>query len=188
MWTRIGAVLLTVFLVASAQARTIRIVAFGDSATYGWLVKRDDSYPAQLEKMLRAKGRDVSVTNAGIPGDTTKGALARLDGSVPNGTDIVLVEFGVNDLRMHVPQKAMRGNLSELVQRLCKRGIGVLVIGLGGLDVSDVARANNVLYVQWKLPPGQYRARDNAHFNAEGYAILLARTLPQIERLIAERR
>ena len=61
-----------------------------------------------------------------------------------------------------------------------------LLIGLGGnLDLSDVARANGVPYAQWKLPPGQHRARDNAHFNADGYAVLIERTLPQIEALIA---
>ena len=60
----------------------------------------------------------------------------------------------------------------------------MLLIGLGSLDLSAVARANDVPYAQWKLPPGKYRVRDNAHFNAEGYGILLTQTLPQIEELL----
>jgi len=168
----------------AAEARTIRIVAFGDSATSGWLVKREEAYPAQLQALLRKKGYDVSVTNAGLPGDTTAGALARFGQAIAPGTDIVLVEFGTNDLRLRVPRQTMRANLSKLVQDLRTRGIAVLLIGLGSLDLSDVARAGNVAYAQWRLPPGQYRARDHAHFNAEGYAIVIARMLPQVEELI----
>lgn len=180
--------LLTLFVAllasATAQARTIHIVAFGDSATEGWLVPREQAYPAQLQALLRQKGYDVSVTNEGISGDTTAGALKRFDAAIAPGTDIVLVEFGVNDLRQHVSTQRMRANLNEIVRTLRKRGIDVLLIGLGSLDLAAVARANGVSYAQWKLPPGKYRARDNAHFNAEGYAILLTQTLPQIEALL----
>ena len=65
------------------------------------------------------------------------------------------------------------------------RQIEVLVIGLGGLNLGDVARAENVrLSPNGTLPPGKYRARDRAHFNAQGYAILVARMLPQVETLL----
>ena len=181
-------VLLTLFVVllasAAAQARTIHIVAFGDSATEGWLVPREDAYPAQLQTLLRKKGYDVVVTNEGISGDTTAGALRRFDAAISPGTDIVIVEFGTNDARQHVSPQRMRANLNEIVKTLRRRGIDVLLIGLGSLDLSAVAHANGVPYAQWKLPPGKYRARDNAHFNAEGYGILLAQTLPQIEELL----
>ena len=180
--------LLTLFALllatATAQARTIHIVAFGDSATEGWLVPRAQAYPAQLQALLRKKGHDVSVTNAGVPGDTTAGALTRFDTAIAPGTDIALVEFGTNDVRMRVPHERMRANLNEIVRNLRKRGIEVLLIGLGSLDLSDIAGANNVPYAQWKLPPGKYRARDHAHFNAEGYSIVIARMLPQLEELL----
>ena len=174
----------TLLAASAAQARTIHIVAFGDSATEGWLVPREEAYPAQLQALLRKKGYDVSVTNEGISGDTTAGALKRFDAAIAPGTDIVLVEFGVNDLRQHVSPQRMRANFNEIVKTLRKRKIEVLLIGLGSLDLSAVARANGVPYAQWKLPPGKYRARDNAHFNAEGYSIVIARTLPQIEELM----
>jgi acyl-CoA thioesterase I len=168
-----------------ALARPIHIVAFGDSATYGWLVARNDAYPAQLQAALRKRGYDVTVKNAGVPGDTTRSALLRFDEAIDPGTDIAIVEFGTNDLRMHVPQARLRANLAEIVRTLRKRHIEVLLAGLGSLDLSDVARANAVLYAQWKLPRGKYRARDHAHFNRQGYAIVIARMLPQIETLIA---
>jgi acyl-CoA thioesterase I len=180
--------LLTLFIAllasAAAQARTVHIVAFGDSATEGWLVPREQAYPAQLQALLRKKKYDVAVANEGISGDTSAGALKRFDAAIPPGTDIALVEFGTNDLRQHVSPQRMRANISEILQTLHKRKIEVLLIGLGSLDLSGVARANGVPYAQWTLPPGKYRARDHAHFNADGYGILLARTLPQIEELL----
>jgi hypothetical protein len=68
---------------------------------------------------------------------------------------------------------------------LCARKIEALVIGLGTLKLDDVAPANGVAYAQWNFPPGQYRARDYAHLNAQGYGIVVARMLPQLEALIA---
>ena len=81
--------------------------------------------------------------------------------------------------------KTVRARLTEIVRTLRARKIEVLVIGLGSLKLDDVARAQNVAYAQWNLPPGKYRARDHAHYNAQGYSIVVARMLPQIEILIA---
>jgi acyl-CoA thioesterase I len=171
-------------LTASALAAPVHIVAFGDSATSGWLVPRKDAYPEQLQALLRKKGYDVTVVNAGVPGDTTKGALHRFDQAIGPDTDIAIVEFGTNDLRLHISQKRMRANVSEIVRTLRKRGIEVLLIGLGSLKLGDVARAQGVAYAQWNLPPGKYRARDHAHYNAQGYAIVVGRMLPQVETLL----
>ena len=167
------------------SAASVKIVALGDSATAGWLVAKKDAYPAELERQLRAKGHDVAVMNAGVSGDTSAGALKRLDLAVDPDTNIVLVEVGTNDLRLHVPTAKMRANVTEIVRTLQKRRISVLLIGLGSLDLSEVARTAKVPYAQFKLPPGKYRARDGAHFNAEGYRIVVKRMLPQVEALIA---
>ena len=173
------------FAASAASAATIRIVAFGDSATYGYLVPRQDAYPAQLQALLRKKGYDVVVENAGVNGDTTAGALKRFDQAIGPDTDIAIVELGTNDLRLRVPPEHMRANLAEILRSLRQRHVEVLLVGLGRLNLADVARANGVAYAQWKLPPGKYRARDHAHFNREGYAIVIARMLPQVEALIA---
>ncbi len=180
------AALLTAIAATAALAAPIKIVALGDSATAGWLVARKDAYPAELERQLRAKGYDVVVKNAGISGDTSAGALHRLDLAVDPDAKIVLVEVGTNDLRLHVPAAKMRANVAEIVHTLQKRRIAVLLIGLGSLDLSGIARAAHVPYAQFRLPPGKYRARDHAHFNAEGYRIVVARMLPQVEALIRD--
>lgn len=180
------AALLIVVVGTGALAAPLKIVALGDSATAGWLVARTDAYPAELQRQLRAKGHDVVVKNAGISGDTSAGALHRLDLAVDPDTKIVLVEVGTNDLRLHIPAAKMRANVTEIVRVLQKRRIAVLLIGLGSLDLSGIARAAHVPYAQFRLPPGKYRARDHAHFNAEGYRIVVTRMLPQVEALLAQ--
>jgi GDSL-like Lipase/Acylhydrolase family len=136
------AVAVLVFLLtasAAARAEPVHIVAFGDSATAGYLVPHDQAYPAQLQRALRAKGHDVAVTNAGISGDTTAGALRRFDQAITPGTKIAIVEFGTNDLRLRVPPAKIRANLTKIVRTLQARHIAVLLAGLGSLDLSDVA-------------------------------------------------
>jgi acyl-CoA thioesterase I len=185
MFRVIAALALLLAATFSAAAATVRIVAFGDSATAGWLVARKDAYPAQLQAALKKKGYDVAVDNAGINGGTFLDALLHFDEAIGPGTDIAIVEFGTNDLRQRAPMKTVRSRLTEIIRTLRARKIEVLVIGLGSLKLDDVARAQNVAYAQWNLPPGKYRARDHAHYNAQGYSIVVARMLPQIEMLIA---
>ncbi|MGA2567387.1 MAG: GDSL-type esterase/lipase family protein [Pseudolabrys sp.] len=181
----VAALALLIAADVAAAAAPVHIVAFGDSATAGWLVPRSDAYPAQLQVQLRKKGYDVAVSNAGVNGATIADALKHVDQAITPGTDIALVEFGTNDLRTGASIRMVRARLSELIRSLRDRKIEVLVIGLGSLKLDDVARANGVAYAQWNLPPGQYRTRDHAHYNAQGYAIVVARLLPQVEALIA---
>ena len=170
--------------VGAACARPLHIVAFGDSLTSGWLVPHDKAYPAQLQAALRKRGYDVTVKNAGIAGDTAAHALKRFDLAIDPGTDICIVEFGINDRRSGASMAQVRARLTAIVHALHTRRIQVLLVGAGGLKFSKLAKANDALYVEWKLPPHKYRARDGAHFNAEGYAIVVGRMLPQVEDLV----
>src|ERR1700687_4070721 len=91
------------FAAASADAATV--VALGASNTYGKGVARNQAFPAQLEAILRAKGLDCRVINAGINGDTTEGMLRRMDRAVPNGTNAVILQPGGNDGRKGSPDR-----------------------------------------------------------------------------------
>jgi acyl-CoA thioesterase-1 len=124
-WLAFGAIAFT----GVAFAEPIRIVAFGDSNTYGMNMSREQSYPAQLEAMLKAKGYDVTVVNAGIPGDTTAGALARVNSAVPAGTQIAIVTLGVNDARKGVSPASIEQNLSEILSNLSARNVRLIVCG-----------------------------------------------------------
>jgi acyl-CoA thioesterase-1 len=169
----------------AAAAAAVQIVAFGDSNTAGYLVPHDQAYPAQLQKKLRAKRYDVTVSNAGISGDTTAGALARFDSAIVPGTGIVIVEFGINDLRQHVPAATMRARLTQIIRKLQARNIQVLLVSSGPLKVAVVARATGVLHAQWIVPKGKDRARDGQHLNGAGYALVVGQMLPAVETLLA---
>jgi acyl-CoA thioesterase-1 len=189
MMLRLVTVTIFVCLVSATAARAepVHIVAFGDSLTAGYLVPRDDAYPAQLQRALRKKGYDVAVKNAGRNGDTAKAALRRFDMAIDPDTDIAIVEFGINDRRAGARPAQIEARIAEIVRTLRARRIAVLVVGAGGLDLAAIARQHDALYVQWKLPPHRYRARDGAHFNAAGYAILVGRMLAKVETLIGRR-
>ena len=139
------------FGVASADAATV--VALGASNTYGKGVARNQAYPAQLEAILRAKGLNVHVVNAGINGDTTEGMLGRLDGAVPNGTKAVILQPGGNDRR-----KGSADRTAEIQSRLSARGITVIMLG------------NNMLSGLPHQPDGQHLTPEGYHMLAEQLA------------------
>ncbi len=161
---------------ASAAQAEIRIVAIGDSQIAGRGVASDQAYPAQLERALRAKGYDVAVQNSGINGDTTAGVLARLDSTVPNGTTLAIVVVGGRDLAKGSSQAEVRGRLDEIRGRLRARGIPAIV--MTGPEFQGALGNRPDLHVESSRVLGNY------HLTAEGLALVVKRTLPQVEALI----
>jgi len=143
------------------QARPLNIVAIGASNTTGFGVGEQNAYPAVLQRLLRQKGIDAHVTNAGVNGDVTSGMRNRLDTAVPNGTDIVILQPGGNDLRFFGTKQARTANIAAMMQRLHARGIRVIVY-----DPDPVPRD----FYQW----------DGIHFNAAAHAKIAATLAAQI--------
>jgi acyl-CoA thioesterase-1 len=108
---------------AAVQSASAQVVALGASNTEGHGVGSSEAYPAQLERMLQAKGSHTSVTNAGIFGDTTEGMLSRLSSSVPDGTKVVILQFGGNDTRRGITPAQRQANIARIQQQLHARGI-----------------------------------------------------------------
>jgi acyl-CoA thioesterase I len=108
----------------------VRLVALGDSLTAGYRLPADAAFPAVLERLLKARGADVTVANAGVSGDTATGGLDRVDWSVPDGTDGVILELGANDMLRGTDPTVTEGALSAIIERLKARGIPVLLAGM----------------------------------------------------------
>lgn len=158
-----------VFGIWSADAATVTIVALGASNTYGkgrgahpGGVPQAQAFPAQLQALLKARGIDARVINAGIPGDTTGGMLARLDSAVPSGTRVVILQTGGNDARRGLGAEAA-GNTARITGKLQARGIKVIMLD----RLSAYA-------------PASTRDPDGQHFNAQGHAAIAAGLLPQV--------
>lgn len=114
----------------AADARTINLVGFGDSLMAGYQLPPGDGFPEKLQAALKAKGLDVTIANAGVSGDTTTAGLARIDWSVPDGTDGVILELGANDALRGIPPEESAKNLDQMITRLKERGIAVLLAGM----------------------------------------------------------
>jgi acyl-CoA thioesterase-1 len=149
----------------AAQAASI-IVALGASNTYGRGVGRNEAYPAQLEALLRAKGHNVHVINAGINGDTTGGMMRRL-GSVPKGTAVVILQPGGND-RRRGSEGDRAENIGAIESQLRARGIRVVLL------------ENGMLHSLPHQPDGQ-------HLTPEGYRMLAQALLGQVEAALGGR-
>ena len=114
----------------AGAAEEIKIVGFGDSLMAAYNLQASEGFPARLEAALRERGHNVSITDAGVSGDTTFGGLARLDWSIPDGTDGVILELGANDALRGLPPEKTRENLETMIERLKQRGIAVLLAGM----------------------------------------------------------
>ncbi len=107
-------------LVSPAAARTIKLVAFGDSLTAGYGLPPGQAFPEVLQRELKARGYDVEVINAGVSGETAEDGLARFDWSVPQGTDAMILELGANDMLRGMPPAGAKAALRRCSPR---RGI-----------------------------------------------------------------
>ena len=140
--------------VSAAQAATV--VALGASNTYGKGVSRGQAYPAQLEALLRARGLNARVINAGINGNTTGEMLARLNSAVPRGTRVVILQPGGNDRRKLAPDQT-----SEIQSRLATMGVTVILLPNGMLQ-------------------GLPHQGDGQHLTPEGYHMLAEELVGQV--------
>jgi acyl-CoA thioesterase-1 len=164
-----AAALVTCLWTGVAPAAEVQIVALGASNTYGsgqgrhnGGVPQAQAYPAQLEALLKARGLDAHVRNAGVPGDTTGGMLARLDSAVPDGTRIVVLQPGGNDRRKGSGSDRA-DNIAQIKSRLAARHIKVIMLGHLG-----------------RIAPKDTRDPDGQHFNARGHAAFAAFLAPQV--------
>jgi acyl-CoA thioesterase-1 len=187
---------------AAAAERTVKVVAFGDSLSAGYQLPASAAFPAQLEKALKAKGVAVEIANAGVPGDTASGGLARLDWSVPEGTDAVILELGANDMLRGVDPKVTRKALADIVSRLKARHIEVLLCGMRaapnlGADYArafdaiypELAQANGLLlypfFLDGIVTDAKLNQRDGLHPTAAGVAVIVEKIMPKVEELLA---
>ena len=182
-------------------ASPVNIVVLGDSLTAGYGLPDKDGFVPRLQAALTAKGLAAEVTNAGVSGDTTADGLARLDWSVPEGADAVIVELGANDMLRGLDPGVTRKGLDTILQRLTQRHIAIL---LGGMRAApnlgpEYGRAFDGIYPDLAAKYGvllypffldgvaanrSLNQGDGLHPNAVGVGIVVERILPKVEELI----
>lgn len=186
-----------------AEPRVPVIVVLGDSLTAGFGLPQDQSFPAQLEAALKARGQQVSVINAGVSGDTAAAALKRLDWALPKNTDAVIVELGGNDALQGLPPEGTMATLVKIIEALQAKGLPVLLAGMEaprnmGKDYveefaaifPDLASRYDVLLYPFflegvALDDGLMQA-DGIHPNGKGVTRIVEGILPKVGELLAQ--
>jgi acyl-CoA thioesterase I len=187
---------------AGAADRPVKVVVLGDSLSAGYGLPVDAAFPAKLAQALKAKGITVEVTNAGVSGDTASGGLGRLNWSVPEGTDAVIVELGANDALRGIDPEVTKTALDGILTKLRDRHIFVLLAGMQaprnmGPDYvrrfdaiyPALVSAHPVVFYPFFLDgvatDPKLNQGDGLHPNAAGVDAIVARILPRVEQLIA---
>ena len=153
----------SLILVANhANADQLKIVALGASNTAGYGVGPSQAFPAQLEALLRARGYDVTISNAAVSGYTSRDILGTVDSAVAPGTKVVLVQYGrFNDRRKGLASAETQADVGAIVSRIRARGAKIITVNSG------------------HLAPNFYQA-DGIHLTAEGHALIARSLVPQV--------
>jgi acyl-CoA thioesterase-1 len=187
---------------AAASAEPYKIVGFGDSLMAGYGLDAGQGFPERLEKALRERGHDVVIANAGVSGDTSSGGLSRLDWSVPDGTQLVILELGANDMLRGIGPDITEKNLDAMISRLKERGIGVLLAGMRaapnlGPDFQAsfdpiyrrLAERNGValypFFLDGVAADPDLLLADGMHPNSSGIDRMVENMLPAVEKMLA---
>ena len=187
---------------ASAEAtKPVKLVVLGDSLSAGYGLAGQEAFPQKLQKALQSKGIAVDMINAGVSGDTVSGGRDRLDWSVPEGTDGVIVELGANDALRGIDPAVTRAALADIVQRLRARKIAVMLCGMlappnNGADYAarfnsiypDVAKQFDVplypFFLEGVVADAKLNQGDGIHPTAAGVDVIVRNVMPTVEAFI----
>ena len=185
----------------AASAKTIKLVALGDSLTAGYGVAPGMAFPDVLEKALRAKGYDVKVINAGVSGETLGDGLARFDWSVPPDADGLIVELGANDMLRGLPVENARRSLGAILAKATAAHIPTLLTGMRAAPNlgPDYRAAFDRIYPDLSAKYGvslypffldgvaadpKLNQPDGLHPTPEGVKVIVERMLPAVMGLL----
>jgi acyl-CoA thioesterase-1 len=188
-------------VLAQAPAKPIKMVVLGDSLSAGLGLSASAAFPTRLQKSLETKGIKVDMINAGVSGDTSSGGRDRLDWSVPEGTEAVILELGANDALRGTDPAVTRAALSDILTRLKARKIAVLLCGMLAPPNygSEYAARFNAIYPELSKSFGvplypfflegvaadaKLNQADGLHPTADGVDIIVKNILPMVEALL----
>jgi len=184
-----------------AIAKPTEILVFGDSIAAGFGLPQQEAFPARLEAKLRADGLSVHVINAGVSGDTTADGLARLDWSLAEKPDLVILELGANDALRGLDPAAVRANLDKLIGKIEASGAKLLLTGMqapanwgeqyqqafNGI-YPELAEAHGIPLYPFVLDgvalDPKLNQPDGLHPNERGVAIIVEHIAPYVARLM----
>jgi acyl-CoA thioesterase-1 len=187
----------------AAAARTLRLVALGDSLTAGYGLPPGKAFPDRLEAALRAKGWDVKVINAGVSGDTAADGLARYEWAVPPDADALIIELGANDMLRGLKPEATKATLAAILDRARAAHLPTLLAGMRAAPnlgpeyagqfsaiYPALAKAYDVplypFFLDGVAGDPKLNQPDGLHPTADGVEVIVQRILPSVEALLKQ--
>ena len=187
--------------VNAATGKPVKLVVLGDSLSAGYGLPAASAFPVRLQKALKDRGVDVDMINAGVSGDTSSGGRDRVDWSVPEGTEAVILELGANDALRGLDPQLTRSALSDILTRLKARGVAVLLCGMVappnyGSDYAarfnaiypDLAKSFGVplypFFLEGVAADAKLNQADGLHPTAEGVDAIVRNILPAVEAFL----
>ncbi|NNE87313.1 MAG: arylesterase [Silicimonas sp.] len=201
--------LVTILSAAVVYAEPVTVAAMGDSLTQGYGLPADQGFVPQLSRWLETQGTDVQLINAGVSGDTTAGGLSRIDWTLTEDVDALIVALGGNDLLRGIDPTVSRANLDGILKVATERGLPVLLVGMDapanyGADFErafdsmyqELAKAYGALYHPNFLGAiaaqedrvaalRDFMQGDGIHPNAQGVALIVEDLGPEVLKLIS---
>ena len=186
---------------AAGAGKPLKMVVLGDSLSAGLGLSASAAFPVRLKESLKINGIEVDMINAGVSGDTSSGGRDRLDWSVPQGTDAVILELGANDALRGTDPKVTRAALTDILARLKARKVAVLLCGMlappnYGSDYSarfnaiypDLAKSFGVplypFFLEGVAADARLNQADGLHPTAEGVDVIVKNILPSVEAFL----
>ena len=184
-----------------AAAHNPVILDFGDSLTAGYGLAPEQAFPARLEAALRREGIEARVVNGGVSGDTTAGGLARLEWTLADKPDLVILALGANDALRGIDPATVRGNLDKMIRKVEAVRAKVLLIGMlappnWGEEYKtafdrifpELAKIHDVplypFFLEGVAMKPEFNQSDGLHPNERGVAVLVERLAPIVARLV----
>jgi len=181
-----------------------RVVFLGDSLTAGLGVDPTEAYPALLARRMHDAGLDYEVVNAGVSGDTSAGALRRVDWSLDGDVRVLVVAIGANDGLRGLPPTALKQNLEGIIDAAVRKHVAVLLAGMeappnfGEAYTRDfravyreVARSRHVRFLPFLLDgvaglPALNQG-DGIHPNVEGHRLVADLVWRELQPMLTAR-
>ncbi|HEY5364265.1 MAG TPA: arylesterase [Aestuariivirga sp.] len=196
------ALLFTILIVLPVQAGTT-ILALGDSLTAGYGLEAGHAMPDVLQSALRKDGKDITIINAGVSGDTAAQAAARLDWSLTPGVKAIILELGANDALRGLPPQGADKALREIMDKAKAKNLPVLILGMKappnlGIDyqtkfdaiypklAADYGAALYPFYLEGVAADPTLNQADAMHPNDAGLAIIVQHLEPVVASFVSK--
>ncbi|MGU9950914.1 MAG: arylesterase [Gammaproteobacteria bacterium WSBS_2016_MAG_OTU1] len=191
------------FVGGHAAAKEINIAAFGDSLSAGYGLPEKDGFAAALQRVLSENDLAITVSNAGVSGETSADGLTRVEWMLRKNPDMVIVEFGANDMFRGTPIAAIRQNLAGIVKKIQQHGAQILLVGMQApanyplsyrsqfTDMyQQLSEENNIelypFFLEGVALDPSLNLQDGIHPNAEGIRIIANNIAPSVMSVIKQ--